>query len=44
MLVGVVPVPILRHWMVANGKTVTAPLLPQLPASSISLSALLRPA
>jgi hypothetical protein len=43
-LAEVVPVSSLRHWMVANGKTVTAPLLPQLPASGASLSALLLPA
>jgi hypothetical protein len=39
--VEVVQVRSLRHWMVANGKTVTAPLLPQLPASGVSLNALL---
>jgi hypothetical protein len=37
----VVQVRSLRRWMVANGKTVTAPLLPQLPASGVSLNALL---
>jgi hypothetical protein len=40
-MVEVVQVRSLRHWMVANGKTVTAPLLPQLPASGVSLNALL---
>jgi hypothetical protein len=31
----------LRRWMVANGKTITAPLLPQLPATGVSLNTLL---
>jgi hypothetical protein len=31
----------LRRWMVANGKIVTTPLLPQLPATGVSLNTLL---
>jgi hypothetical protein len=39
--VEVVHVRSLRRWMMANGKTTTAPLLPQLPAAGVSLNTLL---